>query len=86
MGDRPQPLGLGTADHRSQETLIIEVDGDSTASFDERFVGKTFVLTGKLEQFTRDEAGKLIERAAAPRPSNLTIFLFKSKKTVGHVF
>ena len=28
---------------------------------DERFVGKTFVLTGKLENYTRDEAAKLIE-------------------------
>ena len=38
-----------------------EVDADSTANLDERFVGKTFVLTGKLENFTRDEAAKLIE-------------------------
>jgi DNA ligase (NAD+) len=28
---------------------------------DERFIGKTFVLTGKLENYTRDEAAKLIE-------------------------
>jgi DNA ligase (NAD+) len=28
---------------------------------DARFAGKTFVLTGKLEEFTRDEAAKLIE-------------------------
>ena len=39
----------------------METDAGSTASFDERFVGKTFVLTGKLEQFTRDDAAKLIE-------------------------
>jgi DNA ligase (NAD+) len=38
-----------------------EIDGAGTASFDERFVGKTFVLTGKLENYTRDEAAKLIE-------------------------
>lgn len=38
-----------------------EIDGASTAAFDERFVGKTFVLTGKLENHTRDEAAKLIE-------------------------
>jgi DNA ligase (NAD+) len=38
-----------------------ETDGASTANFDERFVGKTFVLTGKLENYTRDEAAKLIE-------------------------
>jgi DNA ligase (NAD+) len=39
----------------------LEIDGDSTASFDERFVGKTFVLTGKLEELTRDDAARLIE-------------------------
>ena len=30
-------------------------------ALDERFAGKTFVLTGKLENYTRDEAAKLIE-------------------------
>lgn len=39
----------------------IEMDAASTAALDERFVGKTFVLTGKLENYTRDEAAKLIE-------------------------
>jgi DNA ligase (NAD+) len=38
-----------------------EADGAGEADFDERFVGKTFVLTGKLENYTRDEAAKLIE-------------------------
>lgn len=38
-----------------------ETDGASSASLDERFVGKTFVLTGKLEKYTRDDAAKLIE-------------------------
>lgn len=38
-----------------------EIDASSTAALDERFVGKTFVLTGKLENYTRDEAAKLIE-------------------------
>ena len=28
---------------------------------DQRFAGKTFVLTGALERFTRDEAAALIE-------------------------
>jgi DNA ligase (NAD+) len=39
----------------------METDGNSTANFNKNFVGKVFVLTGKLEQFTRDEAAKLIE-------------------------
>jgi DNA ligase (NAD+) len=38
----------------------VETDVALTA-LDERFVGKTFVLTGKLENYTRDEAAKLIE-------------------------
>jgi DNA ligase (NAD+) len=39
----------------------LEIDPSATAALDERFVGKTFVLTGKLEKYTRDEAAKLIE-------------------------
>jgi DNA ligase (NAD+) len=39
----------------------LEMDAASTAALDERFVGKTFVLTGKLENYTRDEAARLIE-------------------------
>jgi DNA ligase (NAD+) len=38
-----------------------EIDATQTAQLDERFVGKIFVLTGKLEQFTRDEAARIIE-------------------------
>ncbi|MBL8180357.1 MAG: NAD-dependent DNA ligase LigA [Blastocatellia bacterium] len=41
--------------------VVMEMDAASTAALDERFVGKTFVLTGKLEDYTRDEAAKLIE-------------------------
>lgn len=41
--------------------VVTEMDEASTAALDERFVGKTFVLTGKLEKYTRDEAAKLIE-------------------------
>lgn len=39
----------------------LEIDGDANAELNENFNGKTFVLTGKLEQFTRDEAAKIIE-------------------------
>ncbi len=38
----------------------IETGGDAMIA-NENFTGKTFVLTGKLEQFTRDDAAKLIE-------------------------
>jgi DNA ligase (NAD+) len=41
--------------------VVLEMDAASTAALDDRFVGKTFVLTGKLEKYTRDEAAKLIE-------------------------
>jgi len=41
--------------------VVMEMDAASTAALDERFVGKTFVLTGKLENYTRDEAAKIIE-------------------------
>ena len=38
-----------------------ETDSAGGSAHDDRFVGKTFVLTGKLENYTRDEAAKLIE-------------------------
>jgi DNA ligase (NAD+) len=44
-----------------QAGVKLEVDSQSSASLDERFVGKTFVLTGKMENYTRSEAAKLIE-------------------------
>lgn len=52
-----------------------EIDGDSSANFNENFAGKTFVLTGKLEQFTRDEAAQLIEERGGRVSSSV------SKKT-----
>lgn len=39
----------------------LEIEESSTAILDENFINKTFVLTGKLENFTRDEAAKIIE-------------------------
>jgi DNA ligase (NAD+) len=52
-----------------------EIDGDSSANFNENFAGKTFVLTGKLEQFTRDDAARLIEERGGRVSSSV------SKKT-----
>ena len=42
---------------------------------DHRFAGKTFVLTGALEQFTRDEASAIIEQFGGKTSSSV------SKKT-----
>ncbi len=53
----------------------METDAASTALLDDRFVGKTFVLTGKLENFTRDEAARLIEERGGRVSSSV------SKKT-----
>jgi len=53
----------------------LETDSTSTAKLDERFVGKTFVLTGTLESLTRDQASKLIEERGGRVSSSV------SKKT-----
>ena len=42
---------------------------------DERFAGKTFVLTGALEKYTREEAQNLIEKDGGKTSSTV------SKKT-----
>ena len=55
------PLHIDLINRLKAAGVMMEVDGASTANFDERFQGKTFVLTGKLENYTRDEAAKLIE-------------------------
>jgi DNA ligase (NAD+) len=49
--------------------------GESQVSANENFNGKTFVLTGKMENYTRDEAAKLIEERGGRVSSSV------SKKT-----
>ncbi|MBX3280878.1 MAG: NAD-dependent DNA ligase LigA [Acidobacteria bacterium] len=55
--------------------VTMQTDASTTAALDERFVGKTFVLTGKLEKYTRDEAARLIEERGGRVSSSV------SKKT-----
>jgi DNA ligase (NAD+) len=69
------PQNLEVIERLKAAGVKLEVDGDSTASFDENFVGKTFVLTGKLEQLTRDDAARLIEERGGRVASSV------SKKT-----
>ena len=51
----------------------MEIIEDENA--DERFAGKTFVLTGTLEKYTRDEASEIIEKFGGKTSSSV------SKKT-----
>jgi DNA ligase (NAD+) len=70
-----EPANIDLVERLKAAGVKTEVGADSTAKLDERFVGKTFVLTGKLEQFTRDEAAKLIEERGGRVSSSV------SKKT-----
>ena len=55
------PKNISLVERLKAAGVQTETDAASTAALDERFIGKTFVLTGKLENYTRDEAAKLIE-------------------------
>ncbi len=55
------PRNLEVIERLVNAGVKMEIDGGATGELDENFNGKTFVLTGKLEQFTRDEAAKIIE-------------------------
>jgi len=55
------PRNIDLVDRLKAAGVKTETDSANAAMLDERFVGKTFVLTGKLENYTRDEAAKIIE-------------------------
>ena len=55
------PKNIEVVERLKSAGVKTEIDGDANAVTNENFNGKTFVLTGKLEQFTRDDAAKLIE-------------------------
>ena len=69
------PMHIDLINRLKAVGVHMEVDAASTAELDERFVGKTFVLTGKLEKYTRDEAAELIENRGGRVSSSV------SKKT-----
>jgi DNA ligase (NAD+) len=56
-----EPRNIDLVARLKNAGVQLEADAASTAMIDDRFVGKTFVLTGKLENYTRDEAAALIE-------------------------
>lgn len=55
------PRNIDIVDRLRSAGVQMESDAASAEMLDERFLGKTFVLTGKLENYTRDEAAKFIE-------------------------
>ena len=55
------PRNIDLVERLKAAGVKTETDASSTAMLDERFVGKTFVLTAKLEKYNRYEAAKLIE-------------------------
>lgn len=69
------PRNQEIVERLKEANVKTEIDGDGSANLDENFVGKTFVLTGKLDQFTRDEAAKHIEERGGRVSSSV------SKKT-----
>lgn len=68
------PLHLDLIDRLKAAGVKMEAEGGEVKE-DERFAGKTFVLTGTLENYTRDEASKLIEERGGRVSSSV------SKKT-----
>ena len=71
---RRQTNGLELIERLKAAGVQMETAGGSEKE-DERFSGKTFVLTGALEGYTRDEASHLIEERGGRVSSSV------SKKT-----
>ena len=55
------PRNLDLIERLKTAGVKLEIGGESQAATNENFNGKTFVLTGKLETLTRDDAAKIIE-------------------------
>jgi len=66
---------ISLVDKLRKAGLKFEIDKSITQKINPLFANKTFVLTGSLEKFTRDEAGKIIEDAGGKTSSSV------SKKT-----
>jgi DNA ligase (NAD+) len=69
------PRHLDLIERLKSTGLKMEIGGESHAHANGNFNGKIFVLTGKMENFTRDEAAKLIEERGGRVSSSV------SKKT-----
>ncbi len=55
------PRSLDLIERLKTAGVKTEIGGESPTAANENFNGKIFVLTGKLENYTRDDAAKLIE-------------------------
>lgn len=62
---------LGIVQRLREAGVVMENEGSETGT-DERFAGKTFVLTGKLEGFTRSEAASEIEARGGRAASSVS--------------
>lgn len=69
------PLHLEIIERLKAAGVSMEIAGGAAKSLNENFAGKTFVLTGKLETMTRDEAAAIIENQGGRVSSSV------SKKT-----
>ncbi len=70
-----RPKSLETIERLKTAGVKTEIDGDVSANSNGNFAGKIFVLTGKLERLTRDDAAKIIEERGGRVSSSV------SKKT-----